>query len=96
MNELKSCHEIDEFESTPLKDEVFKNSLTKENYHKIAELDIIETPKEFKQLEEYELKLMAELGIDGLNLRKVNNEFVDLYGNRYKISNGKLLKEIVR
>lgn len=95
MSEVQYCHEIDEFENSPLKDEVFNFDSRKMNIEKFNSLKQIGNCNQFLPLNEKEMAMFAENKIDGDSLRKIGeNEFVNTFFNiKYSFNqNGKLMK----
>lgn len=92
MSELEYCHEIDEFESKELTDDVFKFNSENYNVKEIHKLSGIGKCNEFLPLSESEMELFAKNRINGDFLRKVGNDYVNTFFNiRYTInSNGKI------
>lgn len=94
MLEVEYCHEIDEFENAPLKDEVFSFNSKSININKVHEMNKIGQCDEFLPLTKEELEIFAKNGIDGDSLRRVNDGYVNTYFRiKYMFNqNGKLIK----
>jgi hypothetical protein len=89
MSELEYCHEIDEFENAPLKDEVFNFNSTLINVGEVHKMHRIGECNAFYPLNEEEMKIFAEHGINGDFLRRVNNEYVNTFFNIKYTINGR-------
>lgn len=95
MSEVQYCHEIDEFENAPMKDEVFEFDSVKMNVNEMRKMHGIAECNTFYPLNEEELAIFAKNGIDGDALRKIkDNTYVNTYFNiTYSISqNGRITK----
>jgi hypothetical protein len=95
MSEVQYCHEIDEFENAPMKDEVFEFDSVKMNVNEMRKMHGIAECNTFYPLNEEELSIFAKNGIDGDALRKIkDNTYVNTYFNiTYSISqNGRITK----
>lgn len=95
MSEVQYCHEIDEFENGPMKDEVFEFDSVKMNVNEMRKMHGIAECNTFYPLNEEELAIFAKNGIDGDALRKIkDNTYVNTYFNiTYSISqNGRITK----
>ena len=95
MSEVQYCHEIDEFENAPMKDEVFEFDSAKMNVNEVHKMHGITECNTFYPLNEEELSIFAKNGIDGDALRKIkDNTYVNTYFNiTYSISqNGRITK----
>lgn len=95
MSEVQYCHEIDEFENAPMKDEVFSFDSVKMNVNEMRKMHGIAECNTFYPLNEEELAIFAKNGIDGDALRKIkDNTYVNTYFNiTYSISqNGRITK----
>ena len=88
MSELEYCHEIDEFENAPLKDEVFNFNSIDMNVSKVHTMHGIGACSVFYPLNEEEMEIFANHGIDGDFLRRVDNKYVNtFFGIYYTINN---------
>lgn len=95
MSKVQYCHEIDEFENAPMKDEVFSFDSVKMNVNEMRKMHGIAECNTFYPLNEEELSIFAKNGIDGDALRKIkDNTYVNTYFNiTYSISqNGRITK----
>ena len=66
MSEVQYCHEIDEFENAPMKDEVFEFDSVKMNVNEMRKMHGIAECNTFYPLNEEELSIFAKNGIDGV------------------------------
>lgn len=89
MSELEYCHEIDEFENAPLKDEVFNFNSTLINVGEVHKMHRIGECNAFYPLNEDEMKIFANHGIDGDFLRRVDNKYVNTFFGIYYTINSK-------
>lgn len=90
MFEVEYVHEIDEFGNT-WDENLFINGSKRP---KLSELSIVDVPREFLPLTNEEKKTFEKIGVDGNNLRKVNEKYIDLYNVSYIIGeNGEAIRE---
>ena len=88
MSEVQYCHEIDEFENAPMKDEIFSFDSHSMQVNEFKQINKIGDCYAFYPLNEEEMAIFAKNGIDGDFLRKIGkNQFVNtFFGITYRIN----------
>ena len=88
MSEVQYCHEIDEFENAPMKDEIFSFDSQSMNVNEFRKVNKLGECHTFYPLTDEEMAKFAEYGINGDFLRRTEeNVYVNtFFGISYTIN----------